>query len=406
MTPLRARPGRGRGASSAPGTGGEAPASHQGSGRPDEALPTLDLLRRLTDGYVLAELVRAPATRAALAKATGLSKPTVSESVRRLSERGVLHEGALTQGGRGRAGTLVEVDDTAGAALAIHAGAGEVTAEVLDVRGQVRGRHTLAVDEPVREADLRGALDAAINEAFRAAGDIAQAPLRSIAVSVADPVDPHTGRVVDLPGSPFLIGDADLPGVLRPHLAHGGRLAIDNNVNWSALAELDLGVARDLSDVIHIHLGRGIGAAIVIDGRVVQGARGTAGEIAQLPWTGNATLVRRLSDLGLAVPGQWRLDLDLAERILRPDSTDPARDRFVEAIALACAGVVTFLDPQALILGGPLAANDWLREAIAARVNGMCALPIDVRHAQVDEAPLSGARRHAAADLTDLLLDA
>src|SRR4051794_3268692 len=53
--------------------------------------PTLELLRSLSDEHVLRALMaRRRATRAEIAVATGLSKPTVSESVRRLSEAGTL----------------------------------------------------------------------------------------------------------------------------------------------------------------------------------------------------------------------------------------------------------------------------------------------------------------------------
>lgn len=368
-------------------------------------MPSLDLLRRLSDAHVLAELVRSPASRAQLAQATGLSKPTISESVRRLTERSVLREAGAATGGRGRVGTLIEIVPAVGVALAIHAGAGEVSAELLDARGEVRGRHTEGVAEPVTAASLATAVDAVIAGVRGALpATIAQAPVRAIAMSVADPVDPGSGRIVDLPGSPFLVGEADLAGLLTPYLAEGGRLSFDNDVNWSALAELEQGAAQDLSDVVQVHLGRGIGAAIVVDGRIVQGARGIAGEIAHLPW-GNSTLVRRISDLGLGVRGQWQLDLDLAAQVLRADSTDPVRDRFVDALALACAGVATFLDPQALIFSGPLAANDWLLEALTERICAATVLPIEIRRASVENAPMTGARLHAAAELLDLLLD-
>lgn len=386
MTPSRVRP---------PGVAGAAPAVAPAR---DGQLPTLDLLRRMTDSHIVAHLVRSPATRAELAHATGLSKPTVSESVRRLGENGVVREGAVRTGGRGRAGTLVELDEDAGTGLAIHAGEGEVTTEVVDLRGEVRGRHTEPVSTPVTAA----ALGAALAHTARVARASAPGPVRVAAISVADPVDPHTGRVVDLPGSPFLVGDVDLPRLMSGLVR--GPVAVDNDVNWSALAELELGAARGLSDIVQVHLGAGVGAAIVVDGRVVQGSRGTAGEIAQLPWAGHTTLVRRLADLGLAAPGEWRLDLERLRRVLDPAVVDPARDRFVDAIALAVAGVATVLDPQAVILGGPLADNAWLRTALAGRIAALCVLPVEIRHAEIPEAPLTGARSHAAAALRELLV--
>jgi predicted transcriptional regulator len=68
------------------------------------AKPSLELLRSLTDEHVLRALMQARRlTRADLATRTGLSKPTVGESVRRLTEAGLLLDtGERTPGGRGR----------------------------------------------------------------------------------------------------------------------------------------------------------------------------------------------------------------------------------------------------------------------------------------------------------------
>ncbi len=68
--------------------------------------PTLGLLRSLSDEHVLRALMaERRATRAELAAATGLSKPTVSESVRRLAQAGVLLATGEHTTGRGRVGT-------------------------------------------------------------------------------------------------------------------------------------------------------------------------------------------------------------------------------------------------------------------------------------------------------------
>ena len=72
------------------------------------AKPSLDLLRSLTDEHVLRALMeQRRLTRAQLAARTGLSKPTVSDSVRRLCEAGLLADtGSLLSEGPGRPGRL------------------------------------------------------------------------------------------------------------------------------------------------------------------------------------------------------------------------------------------------------------------------------------------------------------
>src|SRR5215475_1932599 len=92
-------------------------------GTGDPAKPTLDLLRSLTDEHVLRALMRERRlTRAALAAGTGISKPAVSDSVRRLSEAGFLADtGERTVGGRGRGrvGAYYALAGGIGTALAV-----------------------------------------------------------------------------------------------------------------------------------------------------------------------------------------------------------------------------------------------------------------------------------------------
>ncbi len=82
--------------------------------------PSLRLLRQLSDRHVLGVLFEEPAlTRAQIAARSGLSKPTVGESVRRLTEAGVVHDTGERTGGRGRAGTILDLVPDLGVALAV-----------------------------------------------------------------------------------------------------------------------------------------------------------------------------------------------------------------------------------------------------------------------------------------------
>src|SRR5689334_6523626 len=138
-------------------------------------------------------------TRAELAVVTGLSKPTVGESVRRLEELGLVADtGERTPGGRGkgRVGSFYSLTSDVGVALVVTIAPGGVTAECVDAYGDVVGRVHHAIDSP---AEVPGVLPAVVAEA------VAAHNVRLCTVSAADPVDRRTGRLVQLPDSPFLV---------------------------------------------------------------------------------------------------------------------------------------------------------------------------------------------------------
>ncbi|MGH3654861.1 ROK family protein, partial [Glutamicibacter sp.] len=91
------------------------------------------------------------------------------------------------------------------------------------------------------------------------------------AASQGNPVDPRTLRPVVLPGAPFPEGHGDLLGVLNSLTA--GPAIIDNDVNWSALAEQRTGVGRGVDEMLLVYLGPGIGAGVVMSGQVQRGFR-------------------------------------------------------------------------------------------------------------------------------------
>src|SRR4051812_36463803 len=160
------------------------------------AKPTLGLLRSLSDEHVLRALMdERRATRAEIATATGLSKPTVSESVRRLEEAGAVVDTGERTTGRGRVGTYYALAPAGHALVASLAPEGIVT-ETLDVYGDVVAR-----------------AEAPATDVARTLREIA-GPYRLAVVSAADPVDRATGRLVELPDAPFLVGALDPAAVL------------------------------------------------------------------------------------------------------------------------------------------------------------------------------------------------
>jgi predicted NBD/HSP70 family sugar kinase len=159
--------------------------------------------------------------------------------------------------------------------------------------------------------------------------------------------------------------------------------AVENEANLGALAELWLGgheTAAAVTDFIHVSAEIGIGAALIIDGHLFRGARGFAGELGHVPvhpngprcscgargcleqYAGEQAVLR-----AAGIPPQRQGALK-ALHTAAADG-DPAALKALaaagQALGIALSGAVNLLDPQAVVLGGPLAElAPWLRPAV------------------------------------------
>jgi len=135
----------------------------------DPVKPSLELLRSLTDEHVLRALMRRQRlTRAELATETGISKPTVGESVRRLVDAGLVADtGQRTAGGRGRGrvGSYYALAGDVGLALVVGIAPEGIVAECVDPYGRVVSRAEEAIARPARPAQVATALRTAATRA-------------------------------------------------------------------------------------------------------------------------------------------------------------------------------------------------------------------------------------------------
>jgi predicted NBD/HSP70 family sugar kinase len=361
----------------------------------------LEIVRALTDEHVLRALMRHPRlTRAELATVADISKPTAGESVRRLTEAGlVVDTGERTPGGRGRGrvGSYYALAPGIGTALAVDISPEGVVAECVDAYGETVARATEPVSRPADPAQVSLALRE-VGAAMISHGGTAP---RLAVVSAADPVDRNTGRLVHLPDSPFLVGELDPVKHLGGYVT--GPVTVDNDVNWAARAERD--GDPDLRDFAYLYLGEGLGCAIVSDGEIRRGHAGLAGEIAHLITTGpdgSAThLIQVFDQLGLRRPNSTAIDTARLLTALTADTESSAqlREAVATAVSGALAAILAIADPSVIVLGGSWGSHPAMVEAIG-RAFARAPRHAPVRAAAIIDRPaLAGARQAAITNL-------
>jgi predicted NBD/HSP70 family sugar kinase len=364
----------------------------------EPAKPSLELLRSLTDEHVLRTLMRSRRlTRAELAAETGISKPTVGESVRRLTEAGLVADtGERTAGGRGRGrvGSYYALADV-GVALALSIAPDGIVAECLDAHGDTLARAERGIGRPARPAQVAAALLAAVAGVRKETGVLP----RLAVVSAADPVDRDTGRLVHLPDAPFLLGELDPVEVLAPYVE--GPVTVDNDVNWAARAERDGAPPDALRDFGYLYLDDGMGCAIVSDAEVRRGSGGLAGEVAHLITAGPQgqamPLIEVFGELGLRRSGSTAIDVDLLLTAVSGEQPRAAATRRTlgHAISGVLAAVVALADPELIVIGGSWGAHPLILDAITTAFARM-PRPVALRAATLRTEPsLSGARADA-----------
>ncbi len=359
----------------------------------DAAKPSLDMLRSLTDEHVLRALMEhRRLTRAELATRTGISKPTISESVRRLATAGLVADTGERTTGRGRVGSYYGLASDLGCAVVVSVAPEGVVAETVDPHGDVIGRSAEQVERPARPAQVARAIRAATRAAR---GDRARR-IRLAVVSAADPVDRATGRLVHLPDAPFLLGELSPVDVLAEFV--DGPVLVDNDVNWAARAER-AAAAPPLDDFVYLHLGEGLGCAVVADGEVRRGHSGLVGEIAHVLTRGPDGAAAPFTDvfraLGLRQPGSTAVDVDTLRTTVRSPEGAGVLAALARAIGGVLAAVVAFADPELAVVGGTWGRDPTVLDAVARELRHL-PRPVPVHPPRVTDQPsLTGARGHA-----------
>lgn len=356
------------------------------------------LLRRVNQSAVL-DLLRkeGPLTRAELARRLQISPPTITRIVAELLEQSTVLEHSHADSTGGRRPTLLELNARAGLIIGIYVGGQTLAAALSDLDGAILHRAAL----PTQPGDAGVAQLVDLIGALHAHAVALGIPVRGACVGAPSIVTHPAGEVLLAPS----LGWRNLP--LKQILAErtGLPVFVENEVNLMVLGERWRGAGQGVDNLVCLSLGAGIGAGVVLDGRLYRGTRHAAGEVGYVipgarflgrsydiygPLEGEAGyegIVRRtLERLARGEPsclaaargnghsGAHRLAVsDVLHAARAGDGVALAvLAETVDYLTIAAANLACIIDPQRIILGGEMAEfGDLLLEPIRKRLHGL-----------------------------------
>ncbi|MFJ3923984.1 ROK family transcriptional regulator [Streptomyces sp. NPDC090022] len=398
---------------------------------------TPSLLRAMNDRAALELLLaHGPLSRTRIGRLTGLSKPTASQLLARLEAAGLVVATGTAGGRPGPNAQLYALNARAAYVAGLDVTPERILAAVADLAGDRVGGfelRTAGSRVPVVEQVTQ-----ALGEAVKDAG-LQRSDIHRLVIATPGAFDPHTGQLryaSHLPGwhSPTLL--SELAAALPMPVEY------ENDVNLAAVAEQRLGAARGHQDFVLLWNEEGLGAALVLGGRLHRGWTGGAGEVGYLPVPGHPlvrqvtransggyqelagvqVLPRLAAEYGVGLPPAPEAGAAIAYgaqvaagvALLASAAADPegAHLAFLQAyatgLATGLASLVAVLDPEIVVLSGALiaAGGEPLRRLVEAELAELAPSRPRLVTGEVCERPvLRGALESALAATRDEVFD-
>lgn len=330
------------------------------------------------DLFTLIRLGRA-SSRADLVRLTGLSPSTVAGRVAELIEHGFLVEAGEGESSGGRRPRLLQVSDTDSVVVGIDLGETHATVVVMNRSTATLATQTFGITLEQGPQSVCTLLYSRVLELSAPYGHV-----EGIAISVPGPVDARTNTLLAptrMPGwngvdvASIMSGISEVPTI------------VENDANSLALAEL-ANRREQVSHLLYVKAGSGIGCGIVADGEIYRGYRGVAGDISHVSLPDAPPIscsCGRVGCLDVVASGSAIIDElreegvgveTVAELLTLARNGDPTATGLLRTAGQRLGGVlatiVNFFNPQTLVLGGLLATADAFIAGIRQEIFTQC----------------------------------
>ena len=381
-------------------------------------------MRRINRSAIL-EIIRrdGPVSRNVIAERLQVSLPTVMRVVDDLIKEEIVRPQNATQWTGGRRRALLEFNPERQVVIGIDLGRTKMYGAIADLAGNILGEADISRHATSGEENFQRLTE--LIDTLLAHPKLQGRRIRGIGVGAPGVTHHREGIVTwaytlkwhDYPLKAKLVERYNLP------------IAVDNDVNFAALGELWFGAEQNVSNMVFITIGTGIGAGIIIDGALYRGAHEASGEIGNMlpdrtflgkPFEEFGVLETIASGTGIAERARQALKGERApeelERLLAEDVFDAARqgqawakalvDETVDCLAVAIANLTVSFDPELIVLaGGVTRSADLLVKPILCRIEGTIpALPKLVISSLERRAVVMGAITNVLHNTTDFFM--
>ncbi|MCU1489927.1 MAG: hypothetical protein JWM85_1332 [Acidimicrobiaceae bacterium] len=355
-------------------------------------------------------------TRREIAVHTGLSASIVARRVDELISLGLVDDSEHTLSTGGRAPRRLRIRGESGGILAVDVGVSGLKVARSDMAGRILHQREASLDIDVEPEEALAHIVSLMDEVVGATAE-AGSDILGIGMGLPGPVAFDEGVAVAPPLMPAWDGYP-----VRSYLEdrYGVPAWIDNDVNVMALGEVRAGGLKECRVGIAVKVGTGIGAGVTVDGTILRGAEGCAGDVGHIQVSEGENERCRCGKLGClealaggaaigraAVQAAERGESAMLEELLASrgvlSAEDVARcaqrgdaacmhilDHAAELIGSMLATVVNTLNPAKVVIGGGVAqAGDFFIAGIRRQVYGR-SLPLATRSLRIDPCELAG----------------
>lgn len=328
--------------------------------------------------------------RSDISKATGMTPPTVMKVVQSFAERGILAEAGEAETSLGRRPTRLVFCPGAALAVGILFEGGEMHAGIADLSGTVVRNSKIPMEHAFNENTVP-----LLVRSIRELTDGVRAPVLGVGLGVPGVVDQGRG-IIEFAPLIGIVDPMDCTGICRSIFSQTGLpVCLENDVNAAAMGEYYYRRLPDEDDLLYIAVGTGIGAGIVLNGRLRRGSRNLAGELGYSVQNASFRVDRTR-------PGwlESQIGMDSLQRQFNwegycqnDDIPEGLIDFLSDHLAPAVANLATQLDIKLVVLGGRAVdcIGDALFKPLAVKIERLSLEPGSIERPRCADPGVAGA---------------
>lgn len=372
---------------------------------------TFQWMKSVNKSIILNKIrTNAPISRAEIAKETKLTPPTVSSNVKELIEQGLVKESKLGESQGGRKPTMLLINQQAFYVIGVDAGPEKIECILSDLSGAIMERHSIQLTTPITNEQFLTTLKGSIHHVIQAQ-EVDTEKIIGIGIAMHGVVEVETGVSLLAPN----LGLTNIPIKEELEKEFELEVKVENDARAMALGESWFGDHGQLSSMLAMNFGRGVGAGLVIDGKLYHGAQDIAGEVGHMTidlhgeicecgnrgclqtFATGAALAKQaeklLGENGRIISGEqvYKLAIEGNEHCIK------LLEELGETIGVALTNLIHIINPEKIVLGGGVTNSEqFILPAIRRTVDKWSLTP-DAKRTEIvvskfgDDATIIGA---------------